>query len=183
MKEAIARQAGELVANRRRNEELGGRVQQLEEENRRLHDSSEGLKDQLGRVEAGQQSDIARLQEEIAAGGSKVKEDLENVQRDVAKLKEDMIVTRRMTGKELFAPSMKKGEYFDAPDGIIAHLTRECGGNVRDRHVAGVTSGSFAEETWGGLGAAKNAADLEAVSYFHSAYRMKKEDIPHTRNN
>jgi hypothetical protein len=35
----------------------------------------------------------------------------------------------------------------DVPDGIIAHLTRECGGNVHDRHVVEVTWGSFGKET------------------------------------
>jgi hypothetical protein len=75
----------------------------------------------------------------------------------------------------------------DVPDGIIAHLTRECGGNVHDRHVVEVTSGSFEKETQGlddpDWRAAKNATDFETDSYFWSAYRDKKEDIPHTRNN
>jgi hypothetical protein len=31
----------------------------------------------------------------------------------------------------------------DVPDGIVVHLRRECGGNVHDRHVVDVTSGSF----------------------------------------
>jgi hypothetical protein len=82
----------------------------------------------------------------------------------------------------------------DVPDGIIAHLTRECGGNVHDRNVVNVTSGSFEKVTWGPnpyLGAvnnhpsfaAKNVADLETDLFFHSAYRKEEEDIPHTRNN
>jgi hypothetical protein len=94
-----------------------------------------------------------------------------------------------------FPPSVKKGTYgFDVPDGIIAHLTRECGGNVHDRHVVDVTYGLFEKETDGAnphsgayknadWAAAKNVADLEADSYFYSAYRKKEEDIPHTRNN
>jgi hypothetical protein len=91
-------------------------------------------------------------------------------------------------------PSVKKGGQFDVPDGIIAHLTRECGGNVHDLHVVEVTSGSFEKETYGANphsgaynndpgNAAKNAADLETNSWFFSAYCDKKEDIPHTRNN
>jgi hypothetical protein len=48
-----------------------------------------------------------------------------------------------------FPPSVKKGRQFDVPDGIIAHLTRECGGNVHDRHVVDVTCGSFEQETVG----------------------------------
>jgi hypothetical protein len=82
----------------------------------------------------------------------------------------------------------------DIPDGIIAHLTRECGGNVHDHGVVDVTSGSFEKETCGANprsgvygsyphSAAKNAADLETNSCFISAFRRKEEDIPHTRNN
>jgi hypothetical protein len=79
-------------------------------------------------------------------------------------------------------------------DRIIAHLTRECGGNVRDRHVVDVTCGSFEKETHSAnahsgaydnldCAAAKNTSDLEATSYFQSAFRNKEEDIPYTRNN
>jgi hypothetical protein len=120
-------------------------------------------------------------------------------------MKEGMIVTRRMiTGKQ-FRPCVKQGKLRDdkgkqtettcnIPDGIIAHLTRECGGNVDDRHVVEITSGSFEKETYGANPhsgaynnlfrcAAKNAADLETESCFQSAGRMNKEDIPATRNN
>jgi hypothetical protein len=89
---------------------------------------------------------------------------------------------------------VKKGKSFHVPDGIIAHLTRECEGNVHDHHVVEVTSGSFEKETHGANphsgaydnnpdNAAKNATDLETDSLFQSAFRGKKEDIPHTRNN
>jgi hypothetical protein len=94
---------------------------------------------------------------------------------------------------------MKKGQAqaikveIDVPDGIIAHLTRECGGNVHDRNIVNVTSGSFEKETAGANPhsgafnndpgyAAKNAADLETDSLFFSAFR-EKTDILHTRNN
>jgi hypothetical protein len=90
-----------------------------------------------------------------------------------------------------FPPLVKKGKYFD---GIIAHLTRECGGNVHDRHIVDVTSGSFEKEIVGANPhsgaydndpdyAAKNAADFETDSCFGSAFRNSSEDIPHTRNN
>jgi hypothetical protein len=97
---------------------------------------------------------------------------------------------------------MKKGKVkirgdeveFDVPDGIIAHLTRECGGNAHHRHVAEVTCGSFEKETYEAnphsgaydnlpRWAARNAADLETDSRFHSAYHGSTEDSPHTRNN
>jgi hypothetical protein len=93
-----------------------------------------------------------------------------------------------------FPPSVKKVKDFDVPHGIIAHLTRECGGNAHDRHVVEITSGSFEKETYGANPhsgaykndpdcAAKNAADLETDSRFASAFRDDDEDIPHTRNN
>jgi hypothetical protein len=83
----------------------------------------------------------------------------------------------------------------DVRDGIIAHLTRECSGNVHDCHVVEVTCRSFDKETHGAnphsgaydndpMWVGKNAADLEAISCFESAYRSnEEEEIPHTRNN
>jgi hypothetical protein len=76
-------------------------------------------------------------------------------------------------------------------NGIIARLTRECGGNVDHCRVADVTCGFFGSETIrdslpsGGWNvdpkwAAKNAA----ISCFYSAYRdPEEEDISHPRNN
>jgi hypothetical protein len=164
----------------------------LEENNRLLRESSEGLKGQLARFEAGQQSAVARLQETITAGGSEVKGVLSNVQGELTKMKEEIWRLRMITGKQ-FPPSVKKGKLRDGrgketkitsdiPDGIIAHLTKECGRNVHDRHVVDITSGSFEKETHGAnrhsgafdnekWAAAKNAADLETDSCFLSAYR------------
>jgi septal ring factor EnvC (AmiA/AmiB activator) len=53
LRETVAKQGTDLAETRRRNSELGGRVEQLEEENQQLRESSEGLKGQLARVEAG----------------------------------------------------------------------------------------------------------------------------------
>jgi hypothetical protein len=85
-------------------------------------------------------------------------------------------------GKQ-FPPSVKKGGQFDVPDGIIAHLTRECGGNVHEHQVVDVTSASFEKETQSATTTAENAADLRDTSYFYSSFRNKEEHIPHTRNN
>jgi hypothetical protein len=82
-----ARQGGELAETRRANVALGGGVQQLEEVNRRLGESSEELNGQLAQGEAGRQNARVCLQEAIAAG--KAKEDLEKIEQDAAKLKED----------------------------------------------------------------------------------------------
>jgi hypothetical protein len=104
-----------------------------------------------------------------------------------ANLRARLVLPRR-TWKQ-FPPTVKKGKKFDVPDGIIAHLTRECGGNVHDHHVVEVTWGSFEKETHGlsvdpdYSWAAKNAADLETDLDSFSAYREEEEDILHTRNN
>jgi hypothetical protein len=77
----------------------------------------------------------------------------------------------------------------DVPEGIIAHLTRECGGNVHDRNVIEVTSGSFEKETVGANpdsgaygnhpnSAAKNATDLETDFVIQSVYCDRSEDLP-----
>jgi hypothetical protein len=71
----------------------------------------------------------------------------------------------------------------DVPSGIIAHLTREGGGNVHDYHVVNITCGSFEKETDGDNSGAKNPADLEIDSLFLSAYRKKEDDIRPTKNN
>jgi chromosome segregation ATPase len=157
LQDTVARQADEVAETIRRNSELGGRVQQMEEENRLVRKSSAGLKDHVAWVEAGQQSEVARLQETITAGGSKVKEDLSNVQGELAKMKEEIKAMKRKPNPSTqiappaadaivpppqkavsparkcssipppppkpakqFPPSVKKGMYFDAPDGIIA---------------------------------------------------------------
>jgi hypothetical protein len=161
-----------------------------------------------------QRGELAQLKDENK--GMKVKED--RLMEEVGKLKEeirqraaeqDSLAKELAEAKDLsnklrvkqFAPSMKKGKTkegkeveIDVPDGTIAHLTRECGANVHDRHVVDVTCGSFEKETEGAnphsgaydnhyRWAAKNAADLESDSAFFSAYRKKEGDIPHTRNN
>jgi hypothetical protein len=66
--------------------------------------------------------------------------------------------------------------------GIIAHLTSECRGNLHDRHVVEVTSGSFEMTTVQGPKLAKNVADMSG-SYMSSASRKKEDEILHTRNN
>jgi hypothetical protein len=124
-----------------------------------------------------------------------------NLERELAKLKEE-IKRMKMAAKQ-FPPSVKKGRLhlrngkeieIDVPDGIIAHLTRECGGNVHDRRVVDVISRSFEKETIGAnpysgafdnrhYNAAQKAADLEAGSCFVSACRGDKENIRDTKNN
>jgi hypothetical protein len=65
----------------------------------------------------------------------------------------------------------------DPLDGIIAHLTKACSGNVHDSGVVMLTSSDH-DGTH-----PKVIADLRSDVRFCSLYRPKEEDIPHTRNN
>jgi hypothetical protein len=78
-------------------------------------------------------------------------------------------------GKLRLSNGYKTGKMYDIPDGIIAHLARECSRNVHDRHVVDVTSSSSEKETHGtnpqsGVSqnylelVAKNVAGLETDS-------------------
>jgi hypothetical protein len=194
IKEAIAKQAEELAANGRRTSELVGRIEQLEEGSR--------PKRELAQVEAGQQSGVAPVPEAVSVGGSTMTEDPPSVQgeKELTMVKEE-IKRLQMTEKQ-FPPLIKKGGgrtvlrglEIDMPDGIIAHLTRECGGNVHDCRVVNVTAGSFEKRTIGldprsgefkdlHWNAPKYSTALENDRWYRSAFRNKKADIPHTRNN
>jgi hypothetical protein len=73
---------------------------------------------------------------------------------------------------------MKKSKYSDVPDGVIAHPTRECCGNLHDRRVVEVTSSGTTNNK-----DLDYAADLETCSVFSSAFRAGSVGIPHTRYN
>jgi hypothetical protein len=64
-----------------------------------------------------------------------------------------------------------RGVEYDVFEGIIACHAREYGGNVRDRHVAEVTSGLRERDLWAKKhNCAKKAADLKTDSVFDSAW-------------
>jgi hypothetical protein len=97
-----------------------------------------------------------------------------------------------------FPSSVRKVRILDVPGRTIAHLTRECSGNIPKHRVIDVTCGVFERETDGAMFRTKDAADLETgsvfwsdfryycedihSSHFISAYRERKEDIPHMRD-
>jgi hypothetical protein len=70
----------------------------------------------------------------------------------------------RLQGKE-FVPNVST-----PLDGVIAHLTRKCGGNVHERGVVTVTSSELFGS--GPSYMAQNAADLTGNTFFHS------QDLP-----
>jgi hypothetical protein len=165
----------ELKRSTETNEAQGRELGQLKEENKAAKVNEDRLKEEVGKLK----EEIRRM---AAQHDSLVKE--------LAEVKGLL----NPLGMKKFPPLVKKGSSFDVPDGIIAHLTRECGGNVHDRHVVDVTCGSFEDEIKGAnphSGAydnradccAKNVADMGSGSSFRSAYRKREENIPHTRNN
>jgi len=141
--------------------------------------------------------DIANIEESVKAVDQrycdqlkaipKMTEDLSNFQKELARQKEEV----KKWGKR-FSPSdalfemnawKPKTDKDEAPkvplNGIIAYMTRECGGNVHDCNAVVVTSSTIYCNY-----VAKNVVDLEdRDSQFCSAFHRKEEDIPHARNN
>jgi hypothetical protein len=86
-------------------------------------------------------------------------------------------IERRVNAKEPMQFDLSRGHL----DGIIAFLSRKCGGNVHDKGIVNVTcSGILNDDSWF---CAKNAADLKAGSAFASSFRRKSEQIEHAPNN
>jgi hypothetical protein len=196
----IAKQASEI-------EGLKDAKKKCEDELKHSAEANEAQRRELGQLKDDNKAMKAkedRLVEEVGKLNEEIRQ--RSAQQDslVKELAELNGLLNKL-GVKQFPPSLKKGKLrlsgrketdamFDIPDGIIAHLTRECDGNVHDRHVVDITCGSFEKVTLGANPhsgaydndpgyAAKNAADLESGSVFLSAYRDKKEDIRHTRNN
>jgi hypothetical protein len=67
---------------------------------------------------------------------------------------------------------------YDIPDGLIAHLTRECGGNVHECVVV-ITASSVLETEH----APMNAVDLTTEQVFGSDVMTMGSNVPHARNN
>jgi hypothetical protein len=141
-------------------------VARLEEDNARLQ-----------RLVTEHQTRIAALQSEI----SQLRDEPPQIQpkgpveRPAAKSVPAAKASPLLPSTRQFAP---RG---NSLEGIIACLSRECGGNVHDRGVVIVTCSKTSTDNL--VDAAKNAADLRADSHFWSAHRNKSESIPHARNN
>jgi hypothetical protein len=135
-----------------------------------------GERDRQEETVARQSSDIERLKGEKKRTEDDLRgleESNEQLKREVGKLKEEM---KRLPHPVQICPFQQSAPL----DGIIAHLSRKCGGNVHDRGIVNVTSSSRlgGSPTWDG----KNAFDLKSSSVFHSDGRWDAHSIPHTRN-
>jgi hypothetical protein len=114
-----------------------------------------------------QEATIQALSAGFADLRQRLEEQIPSLHDQITFLKEEM----RMLGVKRFPPGN------DPLEGIIAYLTRQCGGNVSDHQIVNAT-GSRA--SWG---APRNVADLTANSGYGSIFRGDDEAIPHERNN
>ena len=124
----------------------------------------------------------ARALDELQHRGAS--DDVESLRREMRALSDEVSRLRELEAKrattpqapraEVVAPTPKpttpaRNEFAYDPsrplDGIIAHLTRECGGNVHDKGVVTVTSSGCDNE----LCHPKNAADFGSNSTFEAA--------------
>jgi hypothetical protein len=115
-----------------------------------------------------------------------VNEDLATIPRDIAMVTAAQPArmspsTIAPSSKQRFPPLVKKGKKVEVPEGIIAHLTKQCGGNVHECNVVAVTSsGPVIDDP---RDAAQNAVDLEADSGSYSClHRDETIDVPHARD-
>ena len=147
---------------------LEGRLDEVASEcEHRVTNTDEVLRAEIRRVDVGV-SDVARDLEDLKKElGLRVRDDdLQKLAEEVSRLKE---VEQRLREE-----AQLKIERFDVKsdplDGIIAHLTRKCGGNVHEKGIVTVTASSCL-----GDGAKpENAVDLKSDLYFCS------KDLPNS---
>ena len=129
---------------------------------RRAAETDKAIRAEIHRVDVSSQvSDVARglgeLKKELGLRANA--EDLQKLAEEVSRLKEaERGLRDEVQGKierlEMMAPLIHP------LDGIIAHLTRKCGGNVHEKGVVTVTASSV------GSGRPENVVDLTSDSYF-----------------
>jgi hypothetical protein len=140
---------------------LQSTVSSLEAENHRLAESNQLLSHSVSEIQRENAELRGIVQNRDAAPA--------DVQAELVQLKEEI---RRLTRRQ-FVPTDN-----DPLNGIIAHLTEKCGGNVHDRNIVLVSSGPHNDPN-----CAKVMLDFKSKSAFGSAYRQRDEAIPHARNN
>ena len=131
---------------------------------RRVTETHEVLRAEIRRVDVNSQvSDVARglgeLKKELGLRASA--EDLEKLAEEVARLKEAERGLREDVQSKIERLDMV---VIDPLDGIIARLTRECGGNVHTKGIVNVTASGCLRDSW----KPENAVDLGSNSFFAS---------------
>jgi hypothetical protein len=131
--------------------------------------------------------EVATCLAQYSEGLTRTKQDVKGnfAKQDIVKPAVELIDSSPLQGLpgpgKQFAPLLVKVGKLDVPDGIISHLTKQCGGNVHDCNVVEVTSSS--PSTRSPSYAAKNIADFETGSFFYSAYCSTSENVSPARNN
>jgi flagellar biosynthesis GTPase FlhF len=145
----IARQASEIEGLKATKKKREDELQRSNEGNEAQRRELAQLKDENKAMKAKED----RLLEEVG----KLKEEIQRMAAKQDQLVKELAEINALLNelnKKRFPPSVKKGnlhyddgrptrEVCDIPDWIIAHLRRGCGGDVHDRHVVDVTSGSW----------------------------------------
>ena len=150
------------------------RLSSMETSARRVSDSEA---DDKRLVELGQRIESLEKKVGDAVFRSEVKE---ICQQEICSLRESLLRFMKLLASKLeelgqkSTPSGGKLRSWVFPyvkerpfDGIIAHLTREYGGNVHDKGIVAVTASSVGDPRY----PAKNAADLSAYNWFVSGDR------------
>jgi hypothetical protein len=169
-------------------------VASLRDENRRLAAELDAL--------ARRQQEDRQLYEDERRSTARLKEEIAAVHRGLAKLRDEMKALQTLPtappspeeppprggtpGRE-FPPLVNQQRIsggtreVGVPDGIVAYLGRQCGGNVHDCGVVSVTSSKpFNEQA---ERAAKNVTEMQSDSRFCSKYRTMGAVIPQAANN
>jgi hypothetical protein len=135
----------------------------VERQEREIRELRAQLNDLSGRLFATESDDL-RLRTLV-----------ERQEREIRELRSLIPPSAPVTASIRFAPSPA------APlNGIVAHLTRDCGGNVHDRHVVTISSSRpYNKEP---MNAAKNVADLDTGSRFYSAAESPRGKVPRAPN-
>jgi hypothetical protein len=106
----------------------------------------------------------------------KVIKDLGNLQRELAVLKEEIrtmkpkaesfapIAPKQAAKMPPPAPPADKGQQFSRPNGIIAHLTKKCGGNVHRCGLVNITAKTVYKSEW----PPDHVAEFGARKFFNS---------------
>jgi hypothetical protein len=167
--EEEARERNENAAMKAANDDQQRRIETLEE----VRMNQEG-------VIRRQASEIKSLETEKqkSEDGLKVSIEANEAQKRALGRLRDEIKAMKAAMSTLARPFAPKS---DPLDGIIAHLSRECGGNVHNRDCVAVTA-SKSRDT-GPAHHARNVVDLKSGSMFDSDGLDKHRDIPHARNN
>ena len=120
-------------------EELQRRVLELESQLQEVRALPQRVETVEQRLEATERA-VAEVQRRD------VSEDIESLKREVRERASAMEISEEVSRlKEAEAPNGREFVYRGPPelDGIIAHLTRECGGNVHKKGVVAVTASSW----------------------------------------